>query len=1620
MKTRLISFLLLLALVVTAMPLVSFAAENEETAVMEEADYNALYVRDGLAVAFDVMVLNEHWGEAVDDRYTFPTSPMFNDNYEYPAGSGIYYDFTNETYTDPESGITYPYNAARYDATARTDDTDGKVKGDGTAKEYHVMVGIKGNGAYGYGGFSPSAFNGTSNTYATLAEANAALEAQKQAAPANDYWIVGDDTSAAYQAAVAEYQNDVRRWLAYYTWVGGRTDALDVTGFRAELGTAFRTRVRDSRMVYSAMKAPEAGVGYLIRQLPYCTDNGFHFNASFPAGATRSVELVTKLVSNPASSFMIFGGLYPVVSSNQITGMGISKDGVIYFDPVNDEKGNDVATVDEPLVITSPETIRATIYNSAEADKDTVLWEQGEKVLYSATGTYNGGGGCSIGWSQTFKNGEIYAFRLYSKDLSDSEKAQNHFADIAKWFKLDLADFAANRDKFTAKALDEFYGRFAKFDFESSRDDVVAAAEDAYYDLSHIDYPELTLDYYNTLYAETDKLITAFDIMALNEHWGMAVNENKGNVGFPESPMLDKAFAGTYEDYNAEKVLNETTGEYEYPSKSTWDFTKKATITIGGKEVEIPYYKDRFDPRARYDYVNADAAKADKKEGCYGALIPAGDELEAVNGGHEFEYHIMRGTYNAGAANGITAYVGATNNSYAFADTEYYTLEDAYNALLGLAVKTEDGRWVDNNTQTTYEYWIVGDDTSAAYQRALTEYASDVKLWLAQYTWKGSVTSNPAYPNTGYYMRLSNVFAAYDFAKDPVAGVGYLTSQYPYVSSAGLYFGAGSAIAEGGTKTLEMVTRMVHVPTKNLVILDNNRPTGDGTHIISGGTNFPAENKDADVTVSAVDANNVDTFRFVIFNDTVINNETQAKGDRLVLEQGDNILYSATGTYTYGETNMIGYNNALTDANIYNLRIYNTELSPVQKKQNNFVDVAKWNRLDITGFENFSESDKERFYNAFAGYNVDTESRYVLQDAYDAIASEIAAEQYENVLDFLGYQAKTSGTPGLRSTYAITKDAIDLIETAGKKVIVGAIMALAGEDRAAHEALAAPVTDGEYDRSKYDAETYKYTENGVSYQEVYNSDAKETDGVVANTLKESPTGEQTDEDLLWFAFTTIYSEANQTVEFFTTELLYRGFVVILDKDGNTEEIIYADMTSENFDKDDDSISIYELSSYINDPENEHADAENEQIVNVVTAVETAPESYYDLFVTDKLIYHANFASATDDIVIAPAAPDAELAASKYKAATSTFEKFYTGRKAGVKAPLSGGTATISEGGWTFVSPYRYSYWFNDAAEKLYHTSGSRGKVNFFVTETDLTQVPKIDGSGNVIEGEYEAVNYYLTNGVPTVNETNTYGGVSATTYKLKHKAPDWATGFYITDGTWGVPAYSSAFGNGYFDAKKGNDIKPFDDGVMGILKKASAYSVELVASAAKNQGAAFFIGPRLEFSPNADSVAFTGTSGYEMLASDSGYQSIIMGFNGQKINTYSMTFNLADIANYNYTLNAYGNGKNFSTQTLKSTTKTFSVTGTGQYMMRGNGLYTYAFRVYEKVLSADEVLQNHFADIAIINKLNVKAFRKLTEDQKRDVYEAFENVAADSMSKDELQTMLDEAVIEAKTPAAAE
>ena len=925
MKTRIVSMLLLAVMLMTALPIGVFSLVSfaAEAEKMSEKDYDALYYTEGLQYAYDFYRLNEYWSPN-GHGYVIPVGPSDDAAY-YDATTGKTFDFTAEN------------NRFEY--------TIVKTAADGTES---VLA----------------------DTYFGEADASASVAAltAAEAEGATYTAVKGSALHKAWARAVDAWVAADKAFLAQFA-------TCTVKGTLLSANNAFGTNTGSNRHNFARSAYASLDNGYVTLLAKGETfKGGGGLQLSQASAGLGTAEIVSELGDAAGKAYILFNNLgltptkdtatktYTITGSyDRIPQLGVIKSALPFpYDKVT--------------------TLSYTMKDGA------FKLYNGNTLVLDATYTGDAAVGNYLGWNNSSCSTKLYAGRYYLGVLDENARAQNHFADMAKFFRIDASAFADGRSAFSAEAVNAFYAAFGAVNFDSTRDAVQAVYDAAYAVLCASvspdapDTPSLTEADYNALYVQSG-LAVAFDVMALNGHWGGSTSDNAAGIAFPKSPMLDTAYLHT--------------------DGKTYDFTK---LYVNEDGVTYPYYVDRFDDAAR------DAS---------GALIASPEA------GKEKEYHIVTGTRDDKS---VTGYKAFTAHTSIIADTNtYYSLDSAYEKILSLEAADK---------KNAYDYFIVGDDTSAAYKAAAAAYAKAVNDWLAEYTWagKGRITMGTV---TGYNKDLRDAFMTYAAVADPASG-GYLIRQYPYCSDKGLHVSMNSIGASGAT--MELVTRIGTQAATNFAIFGNVRPTVSGNEITGTNTNFTAAAGTAPV-IGAFDRAAVDTLRITVVNSAAEN------ADTLRIAQGDTTLYSAVGTYTDNKTCILGYNNSFKNGEIYNIRLYDRALSPTEEAQNHFADLAKWFRLDIGDFKAYGTPDKERVYTAFAGYTYENVTKDELQAAYDALVLSFMVEKYE--AHYLEGEAYAAHNAFIAACIARMQKAEDYFPIDGIYTIPlserGAIYALSGD-----------------------------------------------------------------------------------------------------------------------------------------------------------------------------------------------------------------------------------------------------------------------------------------------------------------------------------------------------------------------------------------------------------------------------------------------------------------------------------------------------------------------------------------------------------------------------------------------
>ena len=119
---------------------------------------------------------------------------------------------------------------------------------------------------------------------------------------------------------------------------------------------------------------------------------------------------------------------------------------------------------------TNTTSLTFTLLNTA--DTDTYKLVSPTATYLSRTGTYTANSGWTgIGWNSGAPDMRIYALRYYTADLTDTQRAQNHFADLAKFFRLNLTGF----DVLTEARKQDVYEAALGFDLSGKREGIQQA-----------------------------------------------------------------------------------------------------------------------------------------------------------------------------------------------------------------------------------------------------------------------------------------------------------------------------------------------------------------------------------------------------------------------------------------------------------------------------------------------------------------------------------------------------------------------------------------------------------------------------------------------------------------------------------------------------------------------------------------------------------------------------------------------------------------------------------------------------------------------------------------------------------------------------------------------------------------------------------------------------------------------------------------------------------------------------------------------------------------------------------------------------------------------------------------
>ena len=487
---KLLSLLLALLLAFSAaLPILAVEAEGDGEEItypsLTEDDYNALYVEDGLAMAADFFRMNGYWNTD-GTVYTVPVGPSLNKAYEYDVdgdGEKEVYDLTKaET-----RNITVTIETKVLGFTVKTE-----------TKRLYEIASSEWRSAY-KDWMNAFVWTYTGNDSMRFAVYGNTTNEAKEFAPVN--------AAAGYLQFRDDYHTSGGVVFTYVP--GGKTASNElVISFDKFSSNTAPNLFYNIRPVVSATEANGVkfvsysntvlGGEYYIKKTvgTETTEVSAHDTQALARAAMvtaaegyaaelQAAVIPTEGVTVTFTARKDTDDKYTLVKTT-VKGTAQPATEEIAVFAVASRQNPAYALVHNPsmsISLNTTFTLSQSIALKDGNDDYSIRTQNG--TVFSSSAPYNGAASSLnstnyIGWGTAQSHMKMYAYRHYTRVLSNADIVQNHFADLCKWFRLDVTSLYDANGLCASDAEIAFLAAYlVKYTFEDDREAVADALAEA-------------------------------------------------------------------------------------------------------------------------------------------------------------------------------------------------------------------------------------------------------------------------------------------------------------------------------------------------------------------------------------------------------------------------------------------------------------------------------------------------------------------------------------------------------------------------------------------------------------------------------------------------------------------------------------------------------------------------------------------------------------------------------------------------------------------------------------------------------------------------------------------------------------------------------------------------------------------------------------------------------------------------------------------------------------------------------------------------------------------------------------------------------------------------------------
>ncbi len=632
--------------------------------------------------------------------------------------------------------------------------------------------------------------------------------------------------------------------------------------------------------------------------------------------------------------------------SNVSIYMGTDANGNYYFSGVSDgfknTVGTDISATSASHAFAPGEVVdyTAVITQPANATIGTFgIYINGNEAYLNNAFAYTNAASSRQGVRHTFWRGlyaaNVYAIRYYDTVLDEDTIAKNHFADVAKWYKLGLFGW----EDLTAAEKSEIYKAFA--DITVDDDKYTRAEAEAVYIKAYTTTLNRRYDPLRAEYAAVPQKLAFIELAA---EWLLpvdtleAVVSSKRDMSYVYANVTNETLLAA-DDAAAllEQAYQNAYTYYCYADDTNSAFLDKAfklSLDITGVTVL---------PKSERAEVYALDPETLTQESLNEALAPI---MEKYVGAETFDKAFYNALYET---TGLVM-------QYDFFDSNEYWGGNYSNV-------TEENRLVMGDTSIH-----MAPETLAPYKQFVLNLSAN-KLGINGYDNNGVCAFADALPSVGNgYLKLypkysgmshagSGGFGSWGRSGDTYAG---------YMMRAGFY----------KEETYTLSTQYVF--SADSVKVGSGQFTLGGVHVALNTVdddifcfNTAAQGASATIGTNSFHYGEVVDFTQVIKQ---TGGATANAGLLGIYLNGVSAYKNDAFAYTTAPASRgIGYHMLWTgnyEGRAYAVRFYNAVLDEDTIARNHFADVAKWYKLDLCGWSDLSDTEKKTVYAAFADITV--------------------------------------------------------------------------------------------------------------------------------------------------------------------------------------------------------------------------------------------------------------------------------------------------------------------------------------------------------------------------------------------------------------------------------------------------------------------------------------------------------------------------------------------------------------------------------------------------------------------------------------------------------------------------